>query len=237
MAMHLSRALKVFFNPTTFLTFLFGSLSLSVAGNAAYGLLTEWLGAGPWSPAVILLGSLLVLGLAVWILAQVLGRERALPKDFLGFRALPHRGLILLVSKPDVCRKAIRHHGATLEQCWLICSLQTLEMAQELRQEFAKVCLTKPIVINNVHDPLEYCNAVEKVCTSLPGDWKQWQVIGDCTGMTASGSVGMALACLRGGRPLQYTPATYDQGKPVAPLDPIQISLDATAVGLPPTAG
>jgi hypothetical protein len=237
MATPFSRAVKVFFNPTTFFTFLLGSVFLSVAGNAAYGLFTNWLGTASRPVAGILLGSLLGLGLAIWVLGRVLGREAATPPAFRGIRALPHRGLILLVSRLEVCRKAIRHHGASLEQCWLICSVQTLEMAQELRHEFLKVCPAEPIIVNDVNDPLEFCNAVEKIYTSLPRGWAPDQLIGDYTGMTAHGSVGMALACLRGSRPLQYTPGTYDaQLKAVAPLDPIQIVLDPEAMRLLPAA-
>ena len=204
-----SRAARKLFSPETLLPFLAASLVLSVAGNATYGLLTGWFGTGPSHVLAILGGAVLILFLSVWLLSRAWSREAA-PADFVGFPARPHRGLILLVSRPEVCRKAIIHHGTTLERCWLICSMRTLPAAQELRQEYAALCLSEPCVINDPYDPLEYGAAVERIYSSLPVNWRQGDVISDFTGMTANGSVGMAMACLRGGRPLQYTPALYD---------------------------
>ena len=45
--------------------------------------------------------------------------------------------------------------------------------------------------------------------------------------LTAHGSVGVVLACWNRDRPMQYTPAVYDeQRKPIRPLDPIEIHID-----------
>ncbi|HOJ21313.1 MAG TPA: hypothetical protein PLY56_07250 [Armatimonadota bacterium] len=142
------------------------------------------------------------------------------------------RGLILMVSRLEPCEKAIAYHRPVLERCWLICSLQSLEVARTLMKRHPDVCESAPIVINDVHDPLEYRNAADRIYTQeLPEGWSEADVIADFLGMTAQGSVGMTLACLSPSRPLQYTVPHFDNdGKPLEPLDPIEIVLDWSSV-------
>jgi hypothetical protein len=119
----------------------------------------------------------------------------------------PHQfnGLILLVSNADPCRTAIRYHLPRLQRCWLICSLQTLDLARQIAREFPLVCQDDPMIINDVYDPLEFRDTVNEIYRDrLPKGWAESTVIADYTGMTAHGSVGMTLACIGTDRALQY---------------------------------
>lgn len=140
-----------------------------------------------------------------------------------------------MVSRTAPCQKAMRYHLPVLERCWLICSVQTLNIAQALRQEFPQVCVVDPIIINDVNDPIEFRDRVNEIYSQLPEGWNESDIIADYLGMTAHGSIGMVLACLSALRPLQYTPARLDeQQRPLEPLDPIEITLDWESVGVKP---
>ncbi len=68
---------------------------------------------------------------------------------------------------------------------------------------------------------------VRNIYDNLPPRWTQEDIITDCTGMTALGSVGTAIASLlmRQSR-LQYTPAEFRNGEPTGnSLNPIEIVL------------
>jgi hypothetical protein len=85
----------------------------------------------------------------------------------------------------------------------------------------------EPIIINDVYDLLEFRTPVGKIYRGLPDGRSESDVISDYVGMTAHGSVGMVLACVASRRPLQYTPARFDeQLKATASLDPIEIVLE-----------
>jgi hypothetical protein len=127
-----------------------------------------------------------------------------------------HRGLILLVSRLESCQTAIRYHSPVLEYCWLICSPQSLQLAQQLKQEFSNLKIPKPIVVNDVYDPQEFYQEVKKIYTKLlPPKLTEKDVIADFTGMTAQASVGMVLAARSLQGELQYTPAEVNaEGQP-----------------------
>jgi len=227
MAESFARTARRFFSPEALVPFLFGSIALGVLSNAAFTLCTNLLGLENWPVLGIAVGSLAILALAVWVVTRLV---RPLPES----TALPgkrspskRRGLVLLVSKKPPCEKAISFHDSTLERVWLICSAQSLSVAKELQTENAWLVLSDPFIVNDVNDPLEFYTIVEKVYASLPEGWWGEDVITDYVGMTAHGSVGVVLACFGSNRPLQYTPAKYDENlKPVGPLDPIEITFD-----------
>jgi hypothetical protein len=138
----------------------------------------------------------------------------------------------LLVSRADTCRKAIEYHLPLLERCWLICSARSYPVADELQREFQQVQFPDPIIITDINNPLEYSDAVNDIYQHLPDGWREDDVMADYTGMTAHGSVGMALACLAPVRPLEYMQARYDDElRPIETLNhPIEIFLQPTRV-------
>jgi hypothetical protein len=235
MANKMGQAAKAFFSPEALAPFLLGWLCLGVLSNSLYTVITKLL--GDEIPSLILMGigALVVMLTSLYLFERVVTRDRsssALPPNVR--KPAKRRGLIIMVSHPAPCRKAIGYHLGMLERCWMLCSKQTLEVAQQLRQQFAEVCLDPPIVVNDVNDPLEYRRWVDTIYRALPEHWQVSDVISDYVGMTAHGSVGMVLACLEQGRPLQYTAARYDeQLKPIESLDPIEIVLDAKAFNFP----
>jgi len=223
-----SRAAKVFFSPVTFFPFLLGSACLSVIGNALTTLiLSNWLHGTSWAATGIILAAVLILWFSVRLFEKGLSRLKPEAGELTKRRPAPRRGLILLVSRADTCRKAIEYHLPLLERCWLICSAKSYETAEELRGDFAsRVQIPEPMLIKDVNNPLEYSDCVNEIYEQLPEGWQDDDVIADYTGMTAHGSVGMALACLVPMRPLEYTPGRYDDRlNAIEPLDPIEIVL------------
>lgn len=229
----LARSAKIFFSPEALFPFFLGSVCLAMLGSAVYQMLTNWLGTSTSAALKVALGSLLILIFSVigfrWVLARApapppLLRER--PPD-------KRRGLILLVSKAEACQKAIRYHQPKLERCWLLCSTKTFEMARTLSHEFPAVCRDEPIVINDVNNPLEFRDRVDAIYAHLPDGWQEADIIADYAGMTAHASVGIALAYLGSARPLQYTPARFNEEmRPMGSLDPIEIVIGESAIGV-----
>lgn len=229
----LSQAIKIVFNPETILPFLVGSVFLAVFGNAVYDIFKNTF--GTTTPDLVKIGAiaLLILATAVGVVGGVIAQRLSrLPSNIpieVQQKALDRQylGLILLVSKPEACETAIRFHWGKLKRCWLICSPQTLEQAQDLYRQFSQVCVDQPIVINDIYNPLAFRACINAIYrTRLPKGWQESDVIADYTGMTAHASVGTVLACVGTARPLQYTPAKVDrQGKIVGSLNPIRIWL------------
>ena len=234
----LSQAIKILFNPETILPFLIGSVFLAVFGSAVYDIFKNVF--GTTTPDLVKIGAiaLLILMAAVGIVGWVISRQLSRLSIDIPFevqqKALDRQypGLILLVSKPEACETAIRFHLPVLKRCWLICSPQTLEQAQELCRQFPQVCVDQPMVINDIYNPLEFLDCINAIYrTRLPKGWRESGVIADYTGMTAHASVGTVLACWGTTRPLQYTPAKVDrQGKIVGSLNPIRIWLHQEGV-------
>ena len=232
MRSNLSRAIEIFFSPATVVPFLVGSIFLALLGNATYDILKNTIGSE--TPALIKIASLalviflLCVGTVLVIINRRVDRLRHDRPMIQKHQPKKYPGLILLVSQPESCRTAINYHLPQLQQCWLICSLQTLDKAKEVMKEFPAVCLADPIVVNDVYDPIEFRDAVNEIYTDrLPLGWLTSDVIADYAGMTAHGSVGMVLANLMTDRPLQYTPAHIDRatGRIVGSLDPMEIRL------------
>jgi CRISPR-associated protein (Cas_Cas02710) len=239
----LSQAIKVVFNPETIVPFLIGSICLAVVGNAIYDILKNQFGTTTFD--LIRLGAiaLLILVLMVVVVCVVISRQLSRLSIEVPFEVRQkqlnrkYRGLILLVSKSEACATAIQFHlgkqEGDLERCWLVCSQQSLQMAQELRQQFPKVCMDNPILINDVYNPLEFYDRIQEIYTTrLPPGWQESDVIADYTGMTAHASVGAVLACVGTVRPLQYTPAQVnEQGRTMGSLAPIRVDLRRRQVG------
>jgi hypothetical protein len=228
-----SQAAKRFFSPETFVPFLIGAITLSVVGNTITLILINWLGTSIKILVMIVCGALIILVLSVLIFALNLMRLRSQNLSLNEYAPAKRRGLILLVSHLEICRKAISYHQPKLEICWLICSTRSLPEAESLSREFAEVQMPPPTVINNINDPMDFFHHVKEIYSHLPEGWNDADVIADYTGMTSHGSVGMALACMSPQRPLQYTPAEVDDHlRPVNPLDPIEVVLNWEELGI-----
>lgn len=224
--MSLQRTWKTFFDPQTIIPFLIGSVALGMVSNGLYGAVVKTIGEEPQQQLTIALAAGLILALAVffarWRLAPR-GREE-LNKT----KPAPHRGLVLLVSQAVACRTAIQHHLPRLERLTLICSPQTLAMAEELKAEFPQLT-TEIMTADDVHDPKLFYDLVRRAyakLAKLPNSFPVDEMISDYTGMTAHASVGMVLACMERDWPLEFTPAMFDENrKPIGSLPPIEIGL------------
>lgn len=224
----LSYITKKFFNPETLIPFLIGSLVLSIFSNSISKILENTIGGTTQAQIKILMGALVIFLFCVWWLSELL--RVTSPVISLGkAQPCPHKGLILLVSREEPCRKAIKFHLPKLEYCWLICSTQSQDIAQNIKDEFSSNSLLKfpePLIVNDVYEPLEFSKVVEKIYLNLPKSLREQDVICDFTGMTAQASVGMVLTSLFIKTKLQYTPAEIADGKLTGrSLEPIEITL------------
>lgn len=228
---NLNYIIKVFFNVDTFVPFLIGSLCLGIFSNALYDTIKKLMGESIPSFLIIAVGSLLIFILAAVIFTLRLSQAtKARSAPFLDNKDKPkkHKGLILLVSKKQPCQVAIEYHLPDLKQCWLICSTKTSPEAEAIRSQYGdKIIINPPIIINDVFDPSEYYQEVDKIYSDKPSNWQESDIIADFAGMTANGSVGMALVCNEKNRPLQYTPAVIDPktGGITGSAEPIEIKL------------
>lgn len=221
-----SKAAKIFFNPETLIPFIIGTMFLSVLGNALTQILFNIFGETTNASVGIALGSVLIFIFSVWFLAKSLAKMRSPEVDLGKLPPKKHKGLLLLVSRDEPCRKAIEYHLPQLECCWLICSTQSIDIAKKLKQDFSKLKISEPIVVNDIYDPLEFYHFVRKIYKSLPSGWTIEDAIADFTGMTAQASVGMVLASLSVQSPLQYTPAELQDGQATGrSFNPIEITL------------
>ena len=230
-----SGAIRVFFTPEALVPFLFGSTFLAVLGNAVYGLLTDALGVTRWALIGITVGALLIFLLCLWFVAMVVARIQPRPVSIHTRTPAKHRGLILLVSRLEACEKAVAYHRPMLEQLWLLCSTKTLNIAEQIRNANSELVVNDPVVVNDLNNPLEVKDWIEKIYVSLPPHWKESDLIADYTGMTAHCSVGVALACLSPTRHLQYTSAIYNENLvAIGSGEPIEVRLDWELTGLVP---
>jgi hypothetical protein len=227
--MHLSfaQAVRLFFQPQTLVPFLLGSVVLGVLGNAVFALLTKLVGGT--GPLVLIVGGRLVVLL---VAAAVLGwaLRRIAEAGILPGKSTParHKGLIFLVSRAETTRHAVNYHLPALRHCWLFCSDRTRPLAEEVGHDYPQVAFHL-VAVRDVNDPLEFMRLANDVYRRLPAGLTTGDVIADYVGMTAHGSVGLALACVGRDWPLQYIPGEYDADlKAVRPLDPIQIDLPLT---------
>lgn len=228
MANNYSYTLKEFFSPSTFVTYVVGAVCLSIIGNGLTQILNNAFGTTTSRALIIIIVFFLILALALWLFHRRMVRVNA--QTFAPTPQAPRlrRGLILLISKPETAEEAIKYHLGILEHCWLIASEESKAVAESLRDKYIDRVKfhEKIVIINDVNNPLEYCDRVNDIYARLPIGWQETDVIADYTGMTAHGSVGMTLACLPRQRALQYTPGKFDKElKAVQPLPPIEINL------------
>jgi hypothetical protein len=217
--------LKLLFTPEALLPFLIGSVALAVLGNGVYQLLTNWLGTTTFALVEITVSALFVLLFIAWILSHIINRLRPLP-ELIGIKhPTKRRGLILLVSREEPCRKAIEWHAKRLEYCWLFYSERTAQIAHELEDELRR--RGKRVVteyLDEVFNPLQIKKKVEEIYMDLPAGFTESDVILDFTGMTAVVSVGAVLACINRPRAIQYVPALFDDAiHAMRSYDPVEV--------------
>jgi hypothetical protein len=223
---NLFKTAKRFFEPNTLTPFLIGTMFLSVIGNAFSDILKIVFGDDIQSLFKISAGSIIIFIICIWLFDKALNKPE---KQFDLSRAKPkkHKGLILLVSKEEPCRKAIEYHLKDLKYCCLIHSSQSLPIVEILRTDYPQITFVEPdrLIVNDIFDPIKFASLVREIYDALPADCSKQEIIGDFTGMTAQGSVGMAIASLLERQTkLQYTPAaTNKEGKPTHSLEPIEI--------------
>ena len=107
--------LQVLTAPKTLLTLLIGSVSLSVLGNAAFQLLSNWFTTSNAAMLGIISGAMLILLGVTWMIEHLAQRWRSVPP--LPNKQTPdkRRGLIVLVSNEPTVRRALAWHHDTLE--------------------------------------------------------------------------------------------------------------------------
>jgi hypothetical protein len=219
--------------PKTLSTFLLGGVALGVLGNAVYQLLTNWLSTDNSAAVRIIIGAILALAAVRWLLHRLTQRIRVAPPLPNKQAPTPRRGLICLVSANEpTIRKALAWHAGTLQWCRLLCSEQSMPLAQKLRDELQGQRKEVELVfIHDVFDPVECRNIVDSIYANLPVGLSESEVILDFTGMTSIASVGAVLACLHEQRSIQYTPAMYDKAlQAQQPRDPSEIVLNWNSV-------
>ena len=88
--------------------------------------------------------------------------------------------------------------------------------------------------VNDVLDPVECHDVVNRIYSRLPAGMSESDVILDFTGMTAIASVGAVLACIDDQRPIQYTPGLFNQQlQAVKPYEPVEIVLNWDDINRP----
>jgi len=143
---------------------------------------------------------------------------------------LPHpacqRGLIFMFSNEATLREAIQYHQPRLEHCWLLVTQQTQAEADRLKGQFSGVNFDD-VFIPGLYNTQACYQAVRDIYQReaprlgfMPGE-----IVADITGGTKPMTVGMLLACMEGGYPIEHVPAQYDGKRVVGPLPPIEIRI------------
>ena len=217
---------QLLFTPDMFIPFLIGGIAMGVLSNAIFQLLTNLLGGTSRTLGGIAVGAIGFLLAATVLLQRLIARKVSLAPIAGKNVPVARRGLILLVSNEETCRKAIEHHSSLLKWCWLLHSAQSLNKAVSLQKELEQAQVWCELVkIQDVYDVLEGQEKVAGIFAELPPGCAGSDVILDFTGMTVMVSVGAVLACRNGSQAIQYTPAVYDkQLAAYAPLTPIEVT-------------
>ena len=222
--------LQALFSPGAVWPFLIGAAAVGVLGNAVYDLLLAlfcWnFSAADWSTFFVLILSIIVLIGAAWFFSRIIDRLQPLPPITNTQAPHVHKGLILLVSREEPCRKAIDYHSDHLVFCRFIYSTKSADIATKLAAELKSRGIDADVeLVLDVLNPLEIQGKVEAIYDNLPAGLQEADVIVDFTGMTAVASVGAVLGCVNRPRHIEYVPAVYDdEGRGIRSYeDPIEI--------------
>jgi hypothetical protein len=136
-----------------------------------------------------------------------------------------HRGLVFLFSREETLREAIVYHRPALQHCWLLVTPEMQGQAGQAINHFPEVAFTLHPLRDRYDSQGCYQTAREVYRREAPRlGLAPEEVIADITGGTKPMTLGLILACLEGGYPIQHVPTAFDAaGKPTGPLPPIQI--------------
>jgi hypothetical protein len=138
-----------------------------------------------------------------------------------------HEGLIFLFTQKETAREAIRHHLPVLKHVWLIVTPEKQAEAGEIVIDFPELSFSI-LPISNLYDTQSCYNVVRHIYERGTQDVKisPKNTIADITGGTKPMTMGMIVACIEGGFPIEHVPTKYDPAnKPLGPLPPIEIRL------------
>jgi len=212
-----------------------GPVISTVLVTLTISLLYDWLKeTGGLSAAAVLIaimGSITLV--VVYTYAIVTGRRRSGMAARVSDKPKPPRckGLIVMVSTPEIAREAIEYHKEMLRCCWLIVTPETKPRAEALKEQYEDVIpyvIIRPIA--NRYDTRGCYELVRDIYHQEgprlgvePGE-----MMADITGGTKPMTMGMILASLEGELPVEHIPTEFDPVtfKPKGPLPPIQIAVD-----------
>ena len=135
------------------------------------------------------------------------------------------RGLIFLFSREDTLREAISYHRPALSHCWLVVTPEMQERAAGVVGHYPELSFTLHPLADR-YDSQGCHQIVADIYRdeALRRGFAPQEVIADITGGTKPMTLGMIVACLEGGHPIEYVPTAYDAARqPTGPLPPIQI--------------
>jgi hypothetical protein len=138
-----------------------------------------------------------------------------------------HRGLVFLFSRAETLREAIHYHQPTLEHCWLLVTPEMQDSAGQAIGHFPDLRFTLHPLSDRYSSQACYQTVRDIYRREAPRlDIPPEQVIADITGGTKPMTMGMIVACLDGGYPIEHVPTAFDAtGRPTGPLPPIQITV------------
>ena len=138
-----------------------------------------------------------------------------------------YEGLIFLFSNKETLQAAIHHHQPVLRHTWLIVTPEKQGEAGKVLADFPGVKFSI-LPIAGLYDTQSCYNVVQRIYRTSTADEgiKPENTISDITGGTKPMTMGMIVACIEGGYPIEHVPTKYDStGKPGGPLPPIEIRL------------
>jgi len=136
-------------------------------------------------------------------------------------------GLILLLTNQDTAREAIQHHMPALKHVWLIVTPEKQKDVSALTGEFPNLPFST-LPISNLYDTQSCYDAVRQIYRRRTRDVKisPKNTISDITGGTKPMTMGMIVACIEGGFPIEHVPTVFDStNKPIRALAPIEIRI------------
>ena len=145
----------------------------------------------------------------------------------------PGKAQVILFSREGTLREAIQYHQPVLEHCWLLVTPEMQDRAKQAMGHFPDLRFTLHALGDRYDSQACYqtvCGIYQREASRL--DVPPEQVIADITGGTKPMTMGMIVACLDGGYPIEHVPTAFDaDGHPTGPLPPIQIVVQRGANG------
>lgn len=134
-------------------------------------------------------------------------------------------GLVSLFSNKDTLTEAIRFHQPTLQYCWLVITPEMQPKALQAMADLKGIQVSLHPIDNALNTTLCYDTVRHIFEEEAPlHSISPSQVIADITGGTKPMTMGMIMACLKGGYRIEHVPTEYGpDGRPKGPLPPKEI--------------